>query len=135
MLVLSLDLVEFMVFYEAGAGLLEMKGDPGVNTLPVQAQDPVVMADTRIESGFAADGYLAYPGMIEPGSEVDGTKQRGAHNAFIADGRLFKKRQPIVGHGLIFDSTADMDIGITVATVLWNTLIKAVDTLCDKHEG
>ena len=38
MLVLSLDLVEFMVFYEAGAGLLEMKGDPGVNTLPVQAQ-------------------------------------------------------------------------------------------------
>lgn len=134
MLVFALDLVELMVFYEAGASLLEMKGDPGINTLSVQAQYPVIVADPCVEAGFTADSYLAYPGRIEPGSEVDGTEQGRTHNAFTANGRLFKKRQPVVGHGLIFNSTADMDIGITVAPVLWNTFIKAVDTLCDKHE-
>lgn len=134
MLVPAFDPVELMVLYQARAGLLEMKGDSGVNTLSVQAQYPVVMAYPCIEAGFTADGYLAYPGRIEPGSEVDRAEQGGAHDTFIADGRFFKQRQTVVGHGLVFNRTADMNIGIAVAPVLRDTRCKAVDTLCDKQK-
>lgn len=82
MLVPAFDPVELMVLYQARAGLLEMKGDSGVNTLSVQAQYPVVMAYPCIEAGFTADGYLAYPGRIEPGSEVDRAEQ-GEHTILL----------------------------------------------------
>ena len=53
-LIFSCDPVKMPVLQKFGAGLLEMKTDPGVFALLPQKKYPLKIADARVRSAFAA---------------------------------------------------------------------------------
>lgn len=120
-LVAAGDVVELAVFDELRTGLVEAEGDAGLDALLTQGQDPVEIQRAGGAAGLATAGDLLDAGTQVVG-EVYTLDHRGDDDGFVLDGQRRENRQPLVGHGLVFDGAADYHIVVAVAPVVRDAL-------------
>lgn len=132
-LILARDAVEPPAFFKQRAGLFEGERNLVQHTLAPELQHPVVTADTRAASGFAAYNHFADP-FAQKRRQVNWAEQRFADDAFVPYPRPAVEREPVIRAVLVFHRTADLHVFVPVAPVIRDAGVKPVDPLGDEEK-
>jgi len=131
MLELTRDAVYFTVFSEPCSGLLKIEGNTRRIALIAKRKYPLVIADARVVSAFAAGDKPLDLTVGKPSVRVDRSKKRLAYDSFVPDGKLTEHRESDIKLLLILHRDAYSYVFPSVSPIVGNTVGKADDTLGD----